>query len=108
MPTTTIDADAEVTTLINHFTVTPERQRELADLLMLLTEDTMRHQPGFIAANIHDSVDGTHVVNYAQWQSDGHFTAMLANPDCHEHMDTARALADAEPRLYTVESAHHR
>lgn len=43
MPTTTIDADAEVTTLINHFTVTPERQRELVDLLMLLTEDTMRH-----------------------------------------------------------------
>jgi quinol monooxygenase YgiN len=107
--TTTIAVDAPITTLINVFGVQPDRQRELVDLLVRATDEVMQHQPGFIAANIHASTDGTRVVNYAQWQSAQAFHAMLDNPAAQEHMGQAAAIADQfDPHLYTVESVHHR
>lgn len=86
-PTTTITAGAPVATLINVFTVRPERQRELVDLLVHATEEVMQHLPGFIAANIHASADGTRVVNYAQWASADAFHAMLGNPEAQDAFD---------------------
>jgi quinol monooxygenase YgiN len=106
---TTISADAAVATLINVFTVRADRQQELVDLLTRATEEVMQHLPGFVAANIHASTDGTRVVNYAQWQSAAAFQAMLDDPAAQEHMRQAAALADQiDPHLYTVESVHHR
>lgn len=107
MPTSTIDPDAGIATLINHFTVDPSRQAELVALLEDATEQVMRHRPGFVAANLHASLDGTHVVNYAQWESEEAFRAMLGDPACREHMDAALAMSTAEPRLYRVASVHH-
>jgi antibiotic biosynthesis monooxygenase (ABM) superfamily enzyme len=80
MPSTTITVGAPVATLINVFTVRPERQRELADLLITATEEVMQHLPGFVSANIHVSADGARVVNYAQWETAEAFQSMLANP----------------------------
>lgn len=106
---TTISADAPIATLINVFTVKPEHQRELVDLLVTATEDVMRHQPGFVSANIHASLDGERVVNYAQWESAAAFQTMLSDPEAQVHMRQAAELAEAfEPRLHTVESVHHR
>ncbi len=101
-----IQTGTSVATLINVFTVEPARQHELVELLDEATEQTMRHQPGFVSANIHASLDGTKVVNYAQWASAKHFEAMLANPDAGEHMSRAMAMATAEPHLYHVTSVH--
>jgi quinol monooxygenase YgiN len=107
MPTT-ITAGAPIATLINVFSVQPDRQRRLVDLLTRATEDTMRHLPGFLTANIHASSDGTRVVNYAQWQTADAFHAMLENPAAQQHMREAAALADRiDPHLHTVESTHH-
>ncbi len=109
MNTTTITVGAPIVTLINTFTVAPDRQRQIVDLLNRATEDTMRHLPGFVTANIHASSDGTRVVNYAQWRSEDDFRAMLANPAAQEHMIQLTELADAaDPHLYTVESTHQR
>ncbi|MGP3914995.1 antibiotic biosynthesis monooxygenase family protein [Nonomuraea sp. 10N515B] len=106
--TTTITADAPIATLINVFTVQACRQQQLVDLLVRATEEVMQHLPGFIAANIHASTDGTRVVNYAQWQSADAFHAMLGNPDAQVHMREAAAIADQfDPHLHTVESVHH-
>ncbi|MEV6833352.1 antibiotic biosynthesis monooxygenase [Streptomyces sp. NPDC051133] len=55
-----IDTARPVATLINVFTVSPDRQPELIDLLARATEETMKHQPGFICANFHASQDGEH------------------------------------------------
>ena len=38
----------------------------------------MQHLPGFISASIHRSLDGTKVINYAQWRSQADFAAYLA------------------------------
>jgi quinol monooxygenase YgiN len=107
MITTTIATDQDVATLINVFTVTRETQQSLVDLLTEVTEKVMRHQPGFISANIHASIDGTRVVNYAQWRSRGDFLAMLDDPTAREHMNATESLATAEPHLYEVASVHH-
>ncbi len=109
MSTTTITAGAPIATLINVFTVRPERQRQLVDLLVRATEDVMRHRPGFLTANIHASDDGTRVVNYAQWESADAFRAMLADPEARVHMRECGELADSyDPHLHAVESVHHR
>ena len=88
----TITAHADHATLINVFTVQPERARELADLLTAATEDVMQHIDGFISANIHLSTDGTRVVNYAQWRSAEAFQAMLSRSHGPPTHGTVRGL----------------
>jgi quinol monooxygenase YgiN len=107
MTATTIDTDQDVVTLINVFTVTPQTQQRLVDLLDEATEQVMRHRPGFVSATIHASLDGTRVANYAQWRSQRDFEAMLGDPTAQEHMQAAAAMAAAEPHLYRVSSVHH-
>ena len=103
----TIRAGAEIFTLINVFSVAPDQQQQLANLLIEATEHTMRHLPGFISANIHTSLDGRHVVNYAQWRSRDAFEAMLRNPDARPHMTRAAALASFNPILCEVAHVDH-
>ena len=99
---TTIDTAQPVVTLINTFTVAPERQEELVRILVEATEEVIRHVPGFVSANIHRGLDGRHVANYAQWRSRDDFEAMLRDSVAREHMGRAGALAQFEPLLYEV------
>jgi quinol monooxygenase YgiN len=102
---TTISTENRVVTLINVFTVKPENQQRLVDLLIEATEKTMRHLPGFVSANIHKSFDGAKVVNYAQWRSREDFAALKENPEARPHMEAAAALADFDPILCEVVEA---
>ena len=90
---TAIDKDNKLITLINISTVEPAKQQQLVDLLIQATETSMRHLPGFISANIHRSLDGTKVANYAQWRSVEDFQAMQKNPAAKPHMEQVAALA---------------
>jgi quinol monooxygenase YgiN len=104
---TTISKMNAVVTLINVFTVKPERQAELVRLLDQATEDVMRHLDGFVSANIHQSLDGTKVANYAQWRDEAAFRAMLENEQAKPHMAQCSALAEKfEPGLYLVKAIH--
>ena len=100
---TTISTEKNLVTLINVFTVTPENQQRLVDLLVEATQSVMRNQPGYISANIHKSLDGTRVTNYAQWRSQEEFDATEKNPEVVVHMRAASQLATSiEPHLYEV------
>ena len=103
---TEIDETNQYMTLVNVFTVAPERQQELVDLLNDATEKTMRNLPGFISASIHQSLDGARVVNYAQWASEGDFKKMMGNAEARQHMEHANALAQADPHMYRVAKVH--
>jgi heme-degrading monooxygenase HmoA len=106
---TTIAKLNNVVTLINTFVVKPERQEELVRLLDDATEKVMRHLDGFVSANIHKSLDGTRVANYAQWRDEAAFRAMQTDQRAKEHMGGAAALAERfEPVLYKVSSIHER
>jgi quinol monooxygenase YgiN len=102
VPTT---ADSPVT-LVNVFTVDPDRQQALVSVLVSATDDTIRHLPGFVSASIHRSLDGTRVTNYAQWRSITDFEAMLQTPAAQPHLAEAADLADYDPHLYEVVSSH--
>jgi len=100
---TTIDAKSDVVTLINVFTVAPERQQRLLDVLAEATVEVIAGMPGFVSANLHRSFDGTRVANYAQWRSREELEAMLAHPSAAAHLREAAALATAiEPHLYAI------
>jgi heme-degrading monooxygenase HmoA len=101
--TTVIDADAPLVTLINIFTVDPGREEELFEALSKSTQELFTGLPGFISANFHTSLDGTQVVNYAQWASEEAFQGMLRTPAAQEHMAEIMTIATkVEPQLYTV------
>ena len=101
-----IAVEASVITLINVLEVSPERQSALVELLEKATHEVMRHIPGFVSANIHRSLDGRYVANYAQWRSLEDFERMLANPEAQAHIREATAIAKAVPVLYHVSSIH--
>jgi len=101
----TIEKGRSVLTLINVFTVEQQKQQQLVTLLIEATEQTMKHMPGFVSANIHRSVDGKKVVNYAQWESMAAFEAMRKNPQAIPHMQAAAALAQFEPIFCEVSDA---
>lgn len=98
----TISTDNKVVTLINVFTVEPENQQRLVDMLVEATEKTMKHLPGFVSASIHKSADGVRVTNYAHWRRSEDFEAMLKNPEATEHMKPITEIATFDAHLYKV------
>jgi antibiotic biosynthesis monooxygenase (ABM) superfamily enzyme len=88
-------------TQINVFTVEPERQQALIDLL-LESAEFARQVPGWISASIHRSLDGTRVVNYAQ--SDSMESAQRVIEALREagYLERNKALGVAHPGLYEV------
>lgn len=99
---TTISKEKNILTLINVFTVEPENQQKLVDLLVEATEKTMKNVPGFISASIHKSSDGVRVTNYAQWRSAQDFAAMLKNPQAQTHMKAITEIATYDAHTYKV------
>ena len=89
-------------TVINVFTVAPDRQMRLVDLLTRDTESSVRHVPGFVAAALHRSLDGTKVTMYAQWRSPEDYEQMRSRPDTSPFLAEAMTIATFEPGLYEV------
>lgn len=102
-----ISADAPVVTLINVFTVDPADQQRLVELWQQATDEVMRHIPGFVSANVHRSIDGTKVVNYAQWETQDAFTAMLRHPEARPYLEQLSEIGTPAPVLCEVVSVHH-
>ncbi|GDY31747.1 antibiotic biosynthesis monooxygenase family protein [Gandjariella thermophila] len=101
----TISADREVFTLINVFTVDPENQQRMYDILCEAT-DIIKEFPGYLSANLHLSLDGTKVINYVQWRSEADFKAMRDHPDVQPHFAECRAIAQVNPIFCRVEFSH--
>ena len=99
----TIAPSRPLVTLVNVFRLhDPTNQQQLVDVLIEATQAVMCHLPGYVSATIHRSLDGSHVVNYAQWRSQADFEAMLQQPEAQVHMRRAFELAQVEPHLYEV------
>jgi quinol monooxygenase YgiN len=100
---TRITTDKNLVTHINVFTVSPENQQQLVDLLAEAARTTISKLPGYISNNIHKSLDGTRVTTYAQWRSQADFDAMLQNPEIAPQFQALSQLATSfEPHLYKV------
>ncbi len=97
-----ISKEKKLVTLINVFTVEPENQQKLVDLLVEASEKTIKNVPGFISANIHKSDDGVRVTNYVQWRSPEDYAAMLKNPEAVAHFQPLTDIATFDAHTYQV------
>lgn len=98
------DDSAEVV-LVNVFTVDPARQEELLEELETATTSTFVDAPGFISANLHTSLDGRRVINYAQWADAESYQQALQDDGVRKHLAAAADLAESfDPTLVRVRS----
>ncbi|AKH86186.1 hypothetical protein AA958_32665 [Streptomyces sp. CNQ-509] len=92
-----ISAASPLFTLVNVFPVHRHEQKQLCDRMAQVTEELIRHLPGFVSASFHLSHDGEHVVNYAQWQSEADFRSMHDDPRLAEYFAYCRSVSRPVP-----------
>jgi quinol monooxygenase YgiN len=98
----TISKGCTPLTLINVFTVTPEKQDELIELLTDVTEQNVRHHQGFVSASLHRGIDGKKVTMYAQWASVEDYEIMRRNSGPAPALENALKIARFDPGMYEV------
>lgn len=94
--TPNINANAELTTLINVFSVAPEDRDRLVLLLKEGTDSWISQVPGFISSSLHVSRDGRRVVIYGQWHSTDGIAAMRQRPEMPAYFERIKAIAQME------------
>jgi Antibiotic biosynthesis monooxygenase len=99
---TTIAKDAKLVTFINVFKVQPVNQQRLVELLSRVTNQSVRHAPGFVSSALHRSIDGTKVTMYAQWRTIEDYEAMRRDPAPLPYLQEALTIATFEPGMYEV------
>ena len=104
---TTIRIASDVTTLVNVFTVEPENQQNLVQVLKEGTESFFSKQPGFISSSVHMSKDGRRAINYSQWRSAENIETFRENPYFAPYIQRIVALAKSETILCDVVDVNH-
>lgn len=87
-------------TLINTFVVAPA---DADRLLAAWAADAalMKAQPGFISTQLHRGIGGSGVfLNYAVWQSAGHFRAAFTSPEFRARLADYPEGATVSPHLF--------
>ncbi|WGV25354.1 antibiotic biosynthesis monooxygenase family protein [Halotia branconii] len=97
----TIATKNEVITVIIIFSVKPEQQQELIDAIAEFLE-TVKQQPGFISTNLHKSIDGLKVANYAQWQSQADYNNFINNTKVQAKAAKLREFNPPDVHIYEV------
>lgn len=98
---TTITANQGVITQINVFTVAPENQQALINLLQEAARFASQI-PGWVSASIHRSLDGTRVVNYAQSRDLESAQRIIDTLREAGWLERNKSFAEAHPGLYEV------
>ena len=96
-----IEANKGVITQVNVFTVSPENQQPLIDLLIEAAE-SVSDVPGWMSASIHRGLDGQSVVNYAQCESHEAWEAVMVKLRHGGYLDRNKKLGIAHPCLCEV------
>lgn len=105
---TTINKAQSLVTLITVHICKPEDQQQLTDLLIQGVNTIYRHAPGFISANIHKSLDGVRVTNYAQYQSREDVENAWAHPAIPAFaQEVTRLVTSFDAHLYEVIEVFH-
>jgi quinol monooxygenase YgiN len=77
----TISIENNLVTFINVGSVEPANQQQLVDLSVEIIEAVQKTEVGFVSASIHQSLDGSQVIIYAQWRSQEDWMRSLKNPE---------------------------
>jgi heme-degrading monooxygenase HmoA len=98
---TRISKDTNLVTVVNMFSVKPENQKKLLQLLEDLRV-VVEKLPGFISANVHRSFEGTRIVSYAQWNTKEDYQAVYTNSDVKPILDEIKKTSKFSWNLYDV------
>ena len=98
---TTLALDNNLTTVIIIFTTKPELQQELIATIREFLE-TVKTQPGFVSANLHQSIDGVKVANYAQWSSMDTFKAFKNNKEVRGKAEKLFEFDTPDSHIYEI------
>lgn len=99
---TLISEENNFFTLINVFTVNPDDQQKLVDLLTRATSESVTKIEGFVSSSLHRSLDGTKVTMYAQWSSQEAYQNMRNNSTASPFLTEALKISTFEPGMYEV------
>jgi len=99
-----INVDAELTTLINVFSVAADDRDRLVALLKEGTDAWISKVPGFVSSSLHVSRHGRRVVIYAQWRSADGIAAMRQRPEMSAYFERIKAIAQLEAMTCDVTS----
>jgi antibiotic biosynthesis monooxygenase (ABM) superfamily enzyme len=97
----TINANTEVVTQINVFTVPEGGQQALIDFLKEAAKFAST-TPGWLSASVHRSRDGTRVVNYAQSENLEAAQRIIDRLRKAGWLEHNKILGEAHPGLYEV------
>jgi quinol monooxygenase YgiN len=98
-----IKKGANILTLIITIEVKPGNCDALLDVITKETQSFVRHQPGFISANLHRNAESTRIANYGQWESRKLYEEARARDEFKEFSKQVEALAEKiTPIAYEV------
>lgn len=86
--------------LVNLFTVA---ESDVPTLMGAWEKDAnwMKRQPGFISTQLHRAIGGSCMfMNYAVWESVGHFRAAFTNPEFVSALSAYPSSSIAQPHLF--------
>jgi heme-degrading monooxygenase HmoA len=95
-----LQTDESPVILVNLFRVA---EADVPGLLKAWADDAawMKQQPGYISTQLHQGIAGSTVfLNYAVWESVGHFRAAFNNPDFRAALDHYPSSVIASPHLF--------
>lgn len=105
-----IDPKNNLLTLINVVEVDPAQCDDVVKMFVNATEKVISGLDGFVSSSIHRSMDGTKVINYAQWESLAALDASRNHPDTqiyYEEVDRyAKSMMPMETKV--IDSKLHR
>ena len=97
-------------TFINTFRCDPSNQDEVVRINIDIVDQVASSSLGFISAAVHRSTDGTRVINYLQWESAEHLTAMQRSPEFQAIARRFAGLIEFDPHqceIVHVREAEH-
>src|SRR3954451_11552778 len=89
-------------TFINTFRCDPADQDEVVRINVDIVDQVASRSPGFIAAVVRRSTDGTRVFNYLQWRSAEDLEAMQRSPQFQTIARRFAGLIDFDPHRCEV------
>lgn len=92
----TIRVENDVITLVNVFTVEPEKLQSLVDVLREGTDSFFSKMPGFVSSCVLTAHDGRRAINCSQWRSADDIAAFRKDARFGPYIQRLMALAKAE------------